>query len=656
MQLFARRHRQRAIISLLVSLFLMASFASAQPVDATRWRSGLVNLDEGWLQQAGDNLAWAQPGFDDSGWQKIDMDSMGASSPGWTWYRIHVNLLPGHDHMHLLIAAGDGTYEIYLNGNKADGAALQPSWLVTRPVEQVFIVDDRDTDLVIAIRTHIPNDYAIWHLPTFLTADIGSPGAIENKRAAMEALRLYAAIPTIAINLLLILAALGAFALFRSQPGHREYMGLGLYLLTLGLSNGILYASGAGVVPLALNDHFADPLIYVYTILQIEFTFSFASKRVGRAWRAYQALLIAGIFLNPLGFLGAWWSDRYVIVEAIIILPAALLLPVLLLVWRRKGNREVGWLILPSLLPAATTAAFSAGSASIFTGWGKLDFLANPIPVGPVSLQLSDIGSFLFVLAIAVVMFLRFTRISREQTRVASELEAAREIQQRLVPANLPPLGAYTIEAAYFPALEVGGDFYQIFPQHNGAHLIVIGDVSGKGLKAAMTGTLALGALRTLASQGLGPAAVLTGLNQQLAGAVDGGFITCLCILITAEGQITVANAGHLSPYRNGEEIDLPPDLPLGISSSETYRERRFQLNPGDRITLLSDGVLEARDSKGQLFGFERTRAVSNESAAGIAQAARNFGQEDDITVLTLARVQSAPQGNMPMQMTAAVQ
>lgn len=633
----------------------MAHFAHAQPVDATRWRSGLVNLDEGWLQQSGDNPAWARPGFDDSRWQKIDMDSMGASSPGWTWYRIHVHLLPGHDHMHLLIAAGNGTYELYLNGNKADGAAIQPSWLVTRPVEQVFIVDDRDTDLVIAIRTYIPNDYAIWHLPTFLTADIGTPGAIENKRAAMEAVRLYAAIPTIAVNLLLILAALGAFALFRSQPGHREYIALGLYLLALGLSNGILYASGAGVLPLALNDHFADPLIYIYTILQIEFTFSFASRRIGRGWRGYQALLLAGIFLNPLASRGSWWSDRYVIAEAIIILPAALLLPVLLLVWKRKGNREVGWLILPSLLPAASTAAFSAGSASIFTGWGKLDFLANPVPIGPVLLQPSDIGSFLFVLAIAVVMFLRFTRISREQARVASELEAAREIQQRLVPADLPQLGGYTIEAAYFPALEVGGDFYQIF-SHHGSHLIVIGDVSGKGLKAAMTGTLALGALRTLASQGLGPAAVLTRLNQQLAGALDGGFITCLCVLITVEGEVAIANAGHLSPYRNGAEIELPPDLPLGFSPFESYQECKIRINPGDRLTLLSDGVLEARDAKGELFGFERTRSISDEPAGSIAQAARNFGQEDDITVLTLARVQSAAADDLSAQITSAAQ
>ncbi len=287
--------------------------------------------------------------------------------------------------------------------------------------------------------------------------------------------------------------------------------------------------------------------------------------------------------------------------------------------------------------PGGKYSAFSAGSASIFTGWGKLDFLADPIPIGPVSLQLSDIGGFLFVFAIAVVMFFRFARVSREQIRGAAELDAAREVQRRLVPAQLPHVEGFIVEAAYFPAQEVGGDFYQVFEQDAGSQLVVVGDVSGKGLKAAMTGTLILGALRTLANEGLAPAAVLARLNQQLAGAQDGGFVTCICVQVRADGRVTVANAGHLPPYRNGQELDVPADLPLGISPQETYEERSFQLDPGDRLTLLSDGVLEARDTQGTLFGFDRTRKISAQSAETIAQAARNYGQEDDITVLTLA-------------------
>ena len=636
---FACHSRKWIIVPCLAFLCVTATISHAQALDVTPWPSGLVTLNEGWLQQGGDNPAWSQPNFDDSRWEKINMNDLGAALNGWTWFRIRVKLPAEHENLRLLIGGGEGTYELFLNGRKVQGAHISSFWGVNRPTEQVFSLTDEDNNLVIAIRMLGIPMYTGWHLPAFLTVDVGTAGAIENKRAAMEAVRLYSAIPSIAINLLLVLAGLGAFALFRSQPGHREYMWLALYLLLLGISNGLLYTSTSGVFALAWNNLLADPLIYVIMIMQIEFTFSFAGQRPGRIWRTYEILLLVSLTANPFSVIGDFIpANIYLSFETILISPAALFLPILLAVWYRKGNREAGWLILPSLMPAAAVALFNIGSASIYTGFGKLDFLANPVPIGPASLQLSDLGDLLFVLAIGVVMFFRFTRVSREQTRVAAELEAAREIQQRLVPAQLPNLKGYAIEAAYYPAQEVGGDFYQVFKQDDGIQLIVIGDVSGKGLKAAMTGTLALGALRTLANEGLGPAAVLTRINQQLAETQDSGFITCLCVRLTDGGEFSVANAGHLSPYQNGEELQIPADLPLGISPRESYKERTFQLEPGDRLTLLSDGVLEARDPQGELFGFERTRAISSQTAARIAQAALDYGQEDDITVLTLAR------------------
>jgi serine phosphatase RsbU (regulator of sigma subunit) len=282
---------------------------------------------------------------------------------------------------------------------------------------------------------------------------------------------------------------------------------------------------------------------------------------------------------------------------------------------------------------------------AIYAGWEQLTFLDDPIPVGPVSLQLSDLGDCLFVLAIGVVMFFRFTRVSREQARAAGELQAARAIQERLVPAQLPPVAGYAIEAAYFPAEEVGGDFYQVLKQGSGATLIVVGDVSGKGLKAAMTGTLAMGALRALATEGMDPAAMLMRLNRQLTETNDEGFVTCLCARIGREGEVTLANAGHLVPYHNGEEVLLEPGLPLGIMAETFYEECVFRLQPGDQLTLMSDGVVEAQNARGELFGFERTQALSRGGADAIADAARRFGQADDITVMTLMRMRDAAIG-----------
>jgi serine phosphatase RsbU (regulator of sigma subunit) len=97
-----------------------------------------------------------------------------------------------------------------------------------------------------------------------------------------------------------------------------------------------------------------------------------------------------------------------------------------------------------------------------------------------------------------------------------------------------------------------------------------------------------------------------------------------------------LANAGHLAPYRNREEVAVASGLPLGIVVEADYSNSAVQLAPGDTLTFLSDGVVEAKSSSGELFGFDRTLSISNQSAEEIARAAQTFGQQDDITVLTL--------------------
>jgi hypothetical protein len=577
----------------------------AQAVDASQWSAGTVDLNDGWRTHAGDDPQWAQPGFDDRGWQTVNLDELGAAQVEWLWFRLRVKLPHGHMHEHLLVVGGQGAYEAFVNGQAVQDAQLEPWYVVKRPVEEVIPLRDDEDDFTLALRTHAQHMYTVWHLPLFLTVAVGSADAIDNERASFESQRLYGAIPSILINLVVVFAGIGAFALYRSQRGHMEYLWLGLYLLLLGISNGFLYCSGAGMISLALNNAVADPLIYLFTLTQIQFTFRFAGQRVGTMWRSYEVLLLTGPVLSCGGTLGLIPNTWYVLIQALMILPAALLLPVLLLVWNRRGIREAGWLILPSLLPAATSASFDVGNASIFTGWDKLNFLVDPVMIGPVPLQ----------------------------------------IQQRLVPARLPEVPGYALEAAYFPAQEVGGDFYQVLEQPDGARLVVLGDVSGKGLKAAMTSTLALGALRTLASEQIGPAAMLTRLNQQMVESSEGGFITCVCVRLGEGGAVTVANAGHLAPYRNGEELHLEADLPLGIMAGCAYADQALQLGEGDRLMLLSDGVVEARDAQGALFGFERTRAISGESAEAIAAAALQYGQEDDITVVTAVRTTEKQRG-----------
>jgi len=107
-------------------------------------------------------------------------------------------------------------------------------------------------------------------------------------------------------------------------------------------------------------------------------------------------------------------------------------------------------------------------------------------------------------------------------------------------------------------------------------------------------------------------------------------------MLIGSGGSVELANAGHLPPYLNGEELAVEGSLPLGAIARGVFGAARFQLVEGDSLLLVSDGIVEAQNQRGELFGFERTRAISNQSAEAIARAAQAYGQEDDITVLTL--------------------
>jgi hypothetical protein len=222
-----------------------------------------------------------------------------------------------------------------------------------------------------------------------------------------------------------------------------------------------------------------------------------------------------------------------------------------------------------------------------------------------------------------------------ERAEMRGELSAARQVQHLLIPDKMLVAPGVSVSSAFLPASEVGGDFYLCRALANGSQRVLLGDVSGKGVAAALTSALLLGAADRC--DDLRPAAVLKELNAALHNSGIEGFTTCLCADLSASGVLLIANAGQLPPYRNGAEIDIPAGLPLGVEAAVDYAESSLQLAPGDKLTFLSDGIVEARNAVGELFGFERTRQLSSRAAQQIADAAVQFGQQDDITVLTLS-------------------
>ena len=315
-----------------------------------------------------------------------------------------------------------------------------------------------------------------------------------------------------------------------------------------------------------------------------------------------------------------------------------------------KGIREQGregWLVLP----AVVLMVFEQFQSELISLHMHGTFFA----LGTVFFY-NEAADLVLVAVIALLLLRRLVLSMRRQRQMALDVKQAQEVQQVLMPKEQPPIPGLTIETVYRPARDVGGDFFQIV-QHptDGSALIVAGDVVGKGLKAGMLVALLVGAIRTATDTSLDPEFVLSVLNKRLIRRGDAQ-ATCLALRISVDGEAIVANAGHMLPYLNGEPVDMQGALPLGIIEDVEPSVLRLQLQPRDTLMLMSDGIVEATDAEGHLFGFERLHQLlrSEMNAGELATAAQDFGQEDDICVISVTRT-AAPEPAGRVSMTRKV-
>jgi predicted ester cyclase len=244
----------------------------------------------------------------------------------------------------------------------------------------------------------------------------------------------------------------------------------------------------------------------------------------------------------------------------------------------------------------------------------------------------------------------------RERERVEQELRVARTIQQASLPKEVPELEGWDISPLYRPAREVGGDFYDFLELEDGRVGILVGDATGKGVPAALVVSATYSMLRAVA-QALGsfsPGEVLAQINETLLARIPlNMFVTCFyAILEPKSGHLVYANAGHDLPYlhRNGDAEELRArGMPLGLMPKMSYEEKETILHSGEAALLYSDGLVEAHDPEGDMFGFPRLRAFiaehGEERSLGdllleelYAFTGERWEQEDDITLLTLRR------------------
>jgi len=242
----------------------------------------------------------------------------------------------------------------------------------------------------------------------------------------------------------------------------------------------------------------------------------------------------------------------------------------------------------------------------------------------------------------------------QERERIEQELQVARQIQQELLPESVPKLDGWPIATHYGPAREVGGDFYDFLKLEDGRLGLVVGDATGHGMPAALVMATTRGMLRAVVQSLDSPGEVLARVNEALAADIPPStFVTCLYGILDPEsGRFLYANAGHNLPCRrhNDQADELRArGMPLGLMPGSAYEEKETVLEVGDSVLFYSDGLVEAHDPNGEMFGFPRLRRLVAEHAEEgplvnflmeelYSFTGEGWEQEDDITLVTLRR------------------
>lgn len=628
-----------------------------------------VELSGPWKFHPGDNSFWAQTDFDDSSWSTIDLTpppgsadpSLGTSGfiPGWTeqgfpgysgyaWYRLRINVQGARTRLALKMPVFfDDAYQVFVNGHAIGefGRFSEHGVTAYSPLPRGYPLPSgvRGGPMTIAIRMWMDS------ATPFSSPDAGGlhgPPVLGHAPVIDTQVRLdwddFAHDVGIGFleALILLLALIVTLTHFWMEPSDKAYLWLGLVCFATLCGNAIVLLTNfttwiPQVMESILTTVVVAPLRIGLWVLFWAYWF-----RVGPAawlqravWGLVLLLAVGTVALRP-----PLYGQVVPVHAASFLLPlqivvklalAALLFWVAILGIRRQ--RAEGWLALPAVL-LAVTANYQREL--------RLIHIHTAFSLFGFNISLGTASTMLSLLLITTMLSRRFLQAQRQKVQWRLEVEQARQVQQVLIPKKLPQVPGLTIESEYRPAHEVGGDFYQILPGGaDGSVLLVVGDVTGKGLRAGMLVALIVGVVQTAAKINPDPLFVLNTLNERLCERAHSSS-TCLILRIASDGEVTIINAGHLPPYLNGTPIQMEGALPLGTLPGADFSMASFRLADADTIMLMSDGIAEAQDEHGALFGFERIDQMLQQpiSARELATAAQNFGQEDDILVLRIER------------------
>jgi hypothetical protein len=642
----------------------MAAGAHADTFKTPSPGSGSVEISGPWQFHTSDDMAWAKPAYDDSHWEQLrGDDTWGAQThpghTGFAWYRKGIHITGANESLSILLAPVDDAYELYWNGEKIGTYGSLPPhaqwWGNGHSVVYPIPVDAAgNADGVLAIR--------VWKAPLSSTDQSTSGGLNaapvigDSTVLAMQAMeprykQERQRLPGFLMAAAIFVAGLIAVLLYLRERTQWLYLWLAIYLLADGLIgfrrlDAMNY--GLDFVTLQVYLQFVESAQDISLWLLLLTLFGLSGEARWRRWTKILAAIyltsqvvdVATFFPWQYAGPGLQWADA--ITTGLYTLAPLFIFFIVGFGVARRRQMTLWPLAIAAFLYGAYNMTFQlSGQGRRFTHWTLIEHMqAWGIHVGAYTFS----APFLLDLLLFIVLLFTVARHQfmerRRQSQIELEVRSAREVQHVLIPEETPAIPGFSIASIYKPASEVGGDFFQVMPLGEGGALIIVGDVSGKGLKAAMTVSLIVGTLRTLADYTQSPAEILRGLNRRLIGRIDGGFVTCLVLHLAANGETTVANAGHLAPYRDGKELAVAGSLPLGLSGHTVYDEVTFRLHEDETLTVFTDGIVEARNSRGELFGFERLSDLlaTHPDVGKIVDAAESFGQQDDITAVSITR------------------
>lgn len=618
---------------------------------------------------------WADPNFDDSRWETIDLtpkqgsvdpvSGLSGYVPGWNarghagywgyaWYRIRVKVesKPGIKLALLGPADVDDAYQAFNDGIlvgsfgtfRSSRPIVYYSQPMMFPIEESSAESAGGATKVLAFR--------FWMEPNTLigTTEAGgihsapqlgevSAVAARNQVHWDELIRAYS--PSLALAAFFTLLGCVALSLRLFDKTDPVYYWIGSLLLLLAL-RGYLVAIGTwtqtipALVLVVIDDVFLFPITFTGWVMVWRVWF-----RLRRPVWVPRVLPVLVVLLMISGGIGH--NVFFTVVSqpvahffGLIDLSVRVLLVLMILGSVIQGIVEhgiEGWLALPAVLLA---------SVATFRNELALLHVQSTLLVFGIQVTLVEVSNLLLVAGLAILLLRRLVVSVNTQRQMALDVKQAQEVQQVILPESHTSVRGLVVESEYRPAREVGGDFFQVMPNPaDGSLLIVAGDVAGKGLKAGMLVALLIGAIRSTAELNTDPEFMLQSLNRRLIGRGDAQ-ATCLALKIETDGTARLVNAGHVPPYLNGQSISMDGALPLGVVEKAEFSVARFKMNQHDRLMLMSDGIVEATNVDGKLFGFERVHELvqTATSAAEIASAAQGFGQEDDISVISVTRTE----------------